>query len=192
MRIRYHLLAQALAATFVLTALSGCDLLAIPLMTAHVLGVDERANIQFQFPKDTKNVAVVVNLTNHRQVDVGHFDRDVATMLAPKIHEYLDGKPKIIRSAAVHKWLDEHPDWKTPYDIGRGTGADHVVFVELRRVSYYQKEGWTNMYAGRAECSVSIYRLGSEADEAGPIWTKNYTYRFPTGLTEIASSDLSV
>jgi hypothetical protein len=193
MRLRYHLLVQGFVATLLVLAMGGCNPFAFPVLVAHVMGVGDKANIQFEFPNDAKYVALVVNLTNHRQVDIGHFDRDVSNWLAPKVHEYTKDKPKIIRAPAVHKWLDEHPDWKTPFDIGRGLGADHVVFVELRHVSFYQKEGWTNMYGGRAECSVSIYRIGNETDEAGPIWgPKNYTYRFPNGLDEIASSDMNV
>lgn len=192
MRLRYHLLAQGLVATLVLI-LAGCNPFALPFLAAHVMGYDEDANIQFHFPKDARRVALVVNLTRHAQVDVGHFDRDVNLYLAPKLHEYLQKKPEIIRATAVHKWLDEHPDWKTPYEIGRGLSADHVVFVELRGVSFYDKEGWTNIYKGKAECSVTVYRVGTEADEAEPVWgPKNYTYRFPNGLRPIPSSDLSV
>jgi hypothetical protein len=184
MRLRHHLLAQALVATLVVVALGGCNPFAFPILVAHVMGVGDKANIQFEFPEDAKRVAVVVHSSRHHQVN---------NWLAPKIYEYTKDKPKIIRATEVHKWLDEHPDWKTPFDIGRGLNADHVVFVEVRRVSFYEKEGWTNMYNGRAECSVNIYRVGSDVDEAGPIWgPRNYTYRFPNGLRPIASTDMNV
>jgi len=192
MRFRTILLAQGFVALGVL-AVAGCNPFALPVLAAHVMGYGDEANIEYHFPKGAKRVAVVVNLTRHAQVDVGHFDRDVNNYLSPKIFEYTSGKPEIIRATAVHKWLDEHPDWKTPTDIGRGLNADHVVFVELRGVSFYDKEGWTNVYKGRADCCVTVYRVGSEADEAEPVWgPKNYSHRFPNGLRPIPSSDLSV
>jgi hypothetical protein len=193
MRLRVHLLAQGLVALCIGSFLAGCNILAIPLMAAHVMGYGDEANIQFRFPKDARRVAVVVNLTRHHQVDVGHFDRDVSNWLAPKIADYTKGKPEIIRAHNVHKWMDENPSWKSAVEAGRGLNADHVVFVEIRDVSFYEKEGWTNMYKGRAECTVTVYRLGSEVDEAEPIWgPKNSTHRFPNGLRPIPSSDLSV
>jgi hypothetical protein len=193
MRLRYLLLAQGLVAVSIGLTLAGCNPFALPVLAAHVMGYGEEANIQFHFPKEAKRVAVVVNLTRHSQVDVGHFDRDVNIWLAPKIFDYVKGKQEVVHAQKIHKWLDEHPGWKTPAEVGRGVNADHVVFVEIRDIGFYEKEGWTNMYKGRAECSVTIYSLGKEEDDVQPIWgPKNYTFRFPNGLRPIPSSDLSV
>ena len=95
------------------------------------------------------------HLSRNHQIDVGHFDRDVSNLLALKIANYTNKKPEIILAAKVHKWMDEHQDWKTPYEIGRGLNADYVVFVEIRRVSFYEKEGWKQFYKGTCETSVS-------------------------------------
>ena len=193
MRLRSHLLMQGFCAALVVLALGGCNFMAVPLLFAHVMGVGDKANIQYTFPKDARRVAIVVNQTRHNQADVGHFDRDVNNYLAPRVFDYVKGSQEIIRATKVHKWLDEHPDWKTPYEIGRGLEADHIVFVEMRNVTFYEKEGWTNMYKGKAECNVTVYRIGTDADEAEPIWgPKNYSFVFPRGLRPIASSDVPV
>src|SRR3954447_2723411 len=133
MRLRYFLLTQAfvVVATLGVLTLSGCNPFAFPILAAHVMGYGEEANVQFHFPKDAKRLAVVVHMSRHSQVEMGHFDRDVATYLAPKIHSYTEKKPDVIRITKVQKWMDEHPNWKTPNEIGRGLEADHVVFIEM-------------------------------------------------------------
>jgi hypothetical protein len=175
--------------------LIGCGVnpLALILIPAHVLGYGDKVNIKFNFPDDAKKVAVVVHMPTHNQVDVGHFDRDVNNVLAKKIADYTQKKPDVYLAGKVHKWLDEHHDWKTPYDIGRGLHADHVVFIEMRKVSFFERDGWTHVYKGSAEVSVGVYRIGNDADEAEPIFgPETMTIRFPNTIKPIYSDDVTV
>lgn len=169
----------------------GCAALAPILLVMDMAGVDDKANIKYHFEKDAKRVAVVVNLARNHQIDVGHFDRDVNSVLSALIANYTKKKPDIILAAKVHKWLDEHQDWKTPYEIGQGVGADYVVFVEIRHVKFYEKEGWKQYYKGTCDTSVSIHRVGNEQDQAVPVWEMNsYRMKFPTGVEPISESDM--
>jgi hypothetical protein len=171
----------------------GCNPLALFLIPAHVMGVGDSANIKFKFPKDAKRVAVVVHMPSHNQVEVGHFDRDVNNLLAKKVADYLDRRPVVVLAAKVHQWLDENHDWKTPYEIGRGLKVDHVIFIEIRRVSFYEREGWTQYYKGLAEMSLGVYRVGSEADESIPIYgPESVTIRYPNTVRPVSSSELSL
>jgi hypothetical protein len=159
----------------------------------HVLGVGDKANIKFTFPEDAKKIAIVVHMPSHNQLEVGHFDRDVNTYLSKKVADYTGRKPNVILASRVNKWLDENHDWKTPYEIGRGLKADHIVFVEIRRISFYEREGWTQYFKGTAEMSLGVYRIGSEADEALPIYgPETVTIRYPNTIRPLSSADINV
>lgn len=190
--IRQAMLCCLLLAILVV-GLVGCNPLALILLPMDMMGVGDKANIQYTFPKDAKRVAIVVHLGKHHQIDVGHFNRDVNSLLSMKVASYLSKKPDIILAGKVHQWMDENPDWKTPYDIGRGLNADHVVFIELRRITFYEKEGWTQFYKGNCEAAVTIHRVGTEQDEAIPIWgPQTYSMRFPSGVKPMTDADLSL
>jgi hypothetical protein len=188
MRLRLITMAGAAIAMITLSSL-GCALWAPILLTMDMMGVGDKANIKYHFPKDAKRVAVVVHLSRNHQIDVGHFDRDVNNLLSLKIAGYTGKKPEIILAGKVHKWMDEHQEWKSPYDVGRGLNADHVVYVDIRRVSFYEKEGWKQFYKGTVEATVAVHRLGSEQDEALPIWGPNScTFKFPSGVEPLDGS----
>jgi hypothetical protein len=174
-------------------ALAGCSFLAPVLLVMDMAGVDDKANIKYKFEKDAKRVAVVVHLYKQPQMDIGHFDREVGNLLAMKIANYTNKKPEIVISTKVQKWMDEHQDWKTPEEIGRGVNADYVIFVEIRRLGFYEKEGWTQFYKGTCEASVSVHRSVKENDETVPPSEPfSCSIRFPAGMKPMTDSELSL
>ncbi len=173
--------------------LVGCGMLAPVLLTMDMLGVEDKANIQYHFEKDAKRVAIVCHLGKHHQIDVGHFDRDVNNLLSQLVAGYTKKKPEIVLSAKVHQWMDEHQEWKTPYEIGQGLNVDYVVFVELRRIGFYEKEGWKQFYKGTCDASVSVHRIGTESDQAIPVWGPNsYSFKFPNGMRPLSDSEVTL
>jgi len=191
--MRRHLFAKATASIVLLClALAGCSLLAPVLLVADMLGVDDKANIQYHFDKNAKRVAVVVHLAKQPHTDAGHFDRDVANLLAMKIANYTNKKPEIIVAAKVQKWLDEHQDWKLPEEIGRGLNADYVVFVEIRKLGFYEKEGWTQFYKGTCEATVTVHHCSENSQEetVPACEPKSCSIRFPAGMKPLTDSDL--
>lgn len=191
MQLRLHAVLPAIA--LLLCGALGCALMAPVLLTMDMMGVDDKANIQYHFEKDAKRVAVVVHLGKNHQIDVGHFDRDINNLLSLLIAGYTKKKPEIILAAKVHKWMDEHQDWKTPYDIGQGLNVDYVVFVELRRISFYEKEGWKQFYKGSCDASVSVHRIGTDLDQANAVWgPKTYSMHFPPGVRPLTESEVSL
>ena len=189
--MRRRLLAT-LMASMVIAGL-GCSLLAPVLLIMDMAGVDDKANIKYHFEKEARRVAVVVHLSKQPQMDIGHFDREVASLLAMKISGYTNKKPEIVVASKVQKWMDEHQDWKTPEEIGRGVNADYVVFVEIRRLGFYEKEGWTQFYKGTCDASVSVHRSGKENDETVPP-SEPFTcsIRFPAGMKPMTDADLTL
>ncbi|MFO0811697.1 MAG: hypothetical protein U0796_00655 [Gemmatales bacterium] len=171
----------------------GCALMAPVLLTMDMLGVDDKANIQYHFEKDAKRVAIVTHLGKHSQIDVGHFDREVNHVLSLLVAGYTKKKPEIVLAAKVHKWMDEHPDMKSPYEIGQGLNVDYLVFVELRRVGFYEKEGWKQYYKGTCDASVSIHRIGTDQDQAVPVWGPNsYSFKYPPGMRPLSDSEVTL
>ncbi len=193
--MRRRLIAIVMA-SIVLTglALAGCSFLAPVLLIMDMAGVDDKANIKYKFEKEAKRVAVVVHLSKQPQMDIGHFDREVANLLAMKIANYTSKKPEIVVATKVQKWMDEHQDWKTPEEIGRGVNADYVVFVEIRRLGFYEKEGWTQFYKGTCEATVSVHRsTGNDAEETVPASEPfSRSIRFPAGMKPMTDADLTL
>lgn len=192
MRLR-HLVIICAGLTILCVGTLGCALMAPVLLGMDMLGVDDKANIKYHFEKDAKRVAVVVVQSRSHQIDVGHFDRDVNNQLSQLIAAYTKKKPEIILAAKVQKWLDEHQEWKTPYEIGQGLNVDYVVFIDLRRIGFYEKEGWKQFYKGTCEASVGVYRIGTNEDQAVPVWGPNSTsIRFPAGMRPLSDSELTL
>lgn len=171
----------------------GCSLLAPGLLIMDMMGVEDERNIQYHFEKEAKRVAIVCHLDRHHQIDVGHFDRDVNNLLSQLVAGYTKKKPEIILAAKVHQWMDEHQDWKTPYEIGQGLNVDYVVYIEMRRIGFYEKEGWKQFYKGTCDASVSVHRIGTDSDQAIPVWGPNsYGPRFPTGMRPLSDSEVTL
>jgi hypothetical protein len=192
MRGRFLLFASIALATSAISVL-GCALMAPILLGMDMMGVDDNANIQYHFEKDAKRVAIVVQLGRHSQIDVGHFDREVNQVLSLLVANYTKKKPEVILAARVNQWLDEHPDVKSPYEIGQGLKVDYVVYIELRRIGFYEKEGWKQYYKGTCDASVSIHRIGTEMDQAVPVWGPNsYSFKYPPGMRPLSDNEVTL
>lgn len=71
----------------------------------------------------------------------------------------------VINPTLVQKWLDEHPDWETPDEIGAYFKAKYVIQIDLSDYNLYEK-GSQSLLRGRAEAKVSVIEMdGSDSGE---------------------------
>lgn len=142
------------------------------MMPAYLSGAHNKMKIKFNFPADSKRVAVVVKMPRNLKLDVGAFDTEVSEKLAFHMFKYLDKQPEVIKASVVRKALDEHDDWETPQQIGQGLKADHVVMIEIRKASLYDRPGWTQMLRGKCEAQVSVWCIGPNGTDAEAVYPR--------------------
>lgn len=114
-----------------------------------------------------------------------HVDRDIARAVSQRLFMK---KVAVINPDRVQQWLDEHPHWDEPDEIGKGVGATHVVYVDLTTFTLYE-ENSHELYRGRSEGIVSVYELDEEGD-GEQIYSKELISRFPLAAPR-DSSDIS-
>jgi hypothetical protein len=114
-----------------------------------------------------------------------HVDRDIAVAVARRLHNH---KIKVITPDLVQQWIDEHPDWDEPDEIGKAVGATHVVYIDLTSFTLYE-ENSHELYRGRSEGIVSVYEL-DEFGDGEQTYSKELISRYPLAAPR-DSSDIS-
>ena len=130
-------------------------------------------------------VAVAVYAPKEVRYNFSHVDRELSKFITRKMlrHDIVCLNPD-----AVQQWLDEHPNWDEPEEIGRGVGATHVVYVDLTRYTLFDGNNH-ELYWGKAECDVTVYEL-DEDGEGEPTYSKELMTRFPLAAPQ-STSDIS-
>jgi hypothetical protein len=119
-------------------------------------------------------VAVACFAPKEVQYSFAHVDRDIAVAVARRLHNH---KVKVITPDLVQEWIDEHPDWDEPDEIGKAVGATHVVYIDLTSFTLYE------------ENSHELYRGRSEGD-GEQTYSKELISRYPLAAPR-DSSDIS-
>jgi hypothetical protein len=85
-----------------------------------------------------------------------------------------------------------NPQWKSMSagDIGQKLGADFVLDIYLDKMRLYQQGSLNQIYEGRAEVSVSIYKVGAEGGEYKDKYQIPFAYP-RTGIRDTASTQES-
>jgi hypothetical protein len=128
-------------------------------------------------------VAVVCYAPTEIRYSFEDIDHDVAKYVAYQLHQH---KIKVISPDRVRAWLDENKDWDKPEEIGEAFKVTYVIYIDLNEFSLYE-EGSANLYRGRAEAVVSVWKM-DENNDAEKIYTTEKISKFPIHQP-IATSD---
>lgn len=107
---------------------------------------------------------------HHPKVDV-----EVASTVAFRLRQH--GIP-VLSPDLVHAWLDQHPDWDHPEEVGQALKATHVIEIELASFDLYEQNS-THLYRGRTEAYVNVYELDATG-HGERIYSKELDFVFPT------------
>src|SRR5262249_8250998 len=147
-------------------SMSGCNPFAAFYFVAKMLGADERVPPPFEFKVDEGRIMVVTVAPLDMQIESGHIDHDLNSVITRKLIEgfALERKTKkfqISRADKTAKWQDEHPEWTTmkPGEIGKARNADYVIYVEIESISYFQPGSSRQLLQGKADLQVSVHRI---------------------------------
>lgn len=119
-------------------------------------------------------VAVVCYAPKELKWDFENIDNELGKYVAYRLGEH---KVKFVNPDLVHAWLDKHPDWDHPEEIGAALGVSYVVYIDLHAYSLYE-ESSHNLYRGRAEAVVSVYDM-AEDGSGDKIYSKELTSKYP-------------
>ena len=182
----------------------GCSPLS---MIGFIFGRDEKVAAPYPLTldkdKDRKKDEVVVLLLTQLAPGTGRefatADRDLAGKLAKQLPEQAkEGskdkklKMRVISPTQVDKFKMANPQWKSMSagDIGQKLGADFVLDIYMDKMRLYQPGSLNNIYEGRAEVSVSIYKVGAEGGEYKDKYQIPFAYP-RTGIRDTASTQES-
>lgn len=114
-------------------------------------------------------------------------DEELARMVAGQLSR---NKIKVIDPDRVKAWLDKHPDWDKPSEVGAAFGVDYVVYIDLHQYGLFE-ENSNSLYRGRADLIVSVIKM-DEVDkkdrldedviatrDGESVYSKNVVSRYP-------------
>lgn len=84
---------------------------------------------------------------------------------------------KVVYPDMVQAWMDEHPDWDKPAEIGHAFDVNYVIYIDLHKYNLYE-ENSANLYRGRAEAMVSVFEM-EDNGEGTKIYSEEVTSKYP-------------
>jgi len=166
-----------LVGSLVLGFLSGC---AQFVLLGYLIGGPPSIEPSFDAETGTcltgkeKRVAVVCYAPTELKFEYPKIDAEIASALSYRLSEH---RINVIQPDYVRAWMDEHPDWERPEEIGEAYGATHVVNIELTDFSLYEENSHT-LYRGRAEVYVSVIEM-AEGGTGEEIYSTEINSLFP-------------
>jgi hypothetical protein len=116
-------------------------------------------------------------------------DRDLTTLLTQEIQQSFkeDKKPlKIVPSAKVQEFKNNHPDWHADLaQVGKHFAADYVIYLEINSLSMY--EAGNQLYHGRANIEVSVLNTRKPDESPSPV---DLSCEYPRSSEPIQVTDM--
>lgn len=159
------------------TVASGCNYLVI---FGYLIGGPP--SIEPEFDKETKEsmtdkdvrVVVVCFAPNEIKYSFESIDNELAQYVSYQLHQH---KIKVVPPDLVKGWLEENKDWDKAEEIGAFFKTTYVIYIDLNEFTLYE-EGSPNLYRGRAECIVSVWKMDDD-NHAEKIFSSEKTSKYP-------------
>tara|TARA_B100000029_G_scaffold482338_1_gene532217 strand:- start:345 stop:959 length:615 start_codon:yes stop_codon:yes gene_type:complete len=119
-------------------------------------------------------VAVLCEAPLELQHDFGKVDQELAKYLTFRLIEH---QVAAVHHERVQAWLDEHPDWDSPEELGEALGVDFVIHIEIEKHSLFEKNN-QDLLRGRTEGLLAVYEM-KEAGGSKRIYTRDIRTKHP-------------
>jgi hypothetical protein len=111
-------------------------------------------------------------------------DEEICSLLVQKLRSrYKENgdKIKIVGVPSVYKYLSEQPNWASipKKAIGQHFNADLVVYLEIARLTMWEKGSAGQLYSGNAEIRMSVIDL-AEPEGEQVTWHDSYITKYPS------------
>jgi hypothetical protein len=184
--VKVQLALVAMLAGGTLIAISGCD----PRTLAYFLQpfeptVPPPCQTSFQ----GKKVVILCHATSGAMED---YNSSLARDLTRELSSILQKKVKkitVVGADKVATWVEAHPQWSDPGEVGRDFEADLVIFLEVE-LFRLQSPGDLNMLHGESKVHVQVYEMQypknskdkpikDQPKEAVSVWNEFVESAFP-------------
>lgn len=120
-------------------------------------------------------VAVICYADPALKLKYSKIDTEVSTYVARlmQVNRINVAEPDYVRA-----WLDEHPNWETPDEVGEALECDYVIEIELVDFDLYEPHSAT-LFRGRTTAYVNAHHM-REDGTSERIFTKDVNFMFPT------------
>lgn len=112
-----------------------------------------------------KKVVILSHALSGATSDAPGVERDIADQLAKAIRENVK-KVQVVSSKKVQDWVEAHPDWTDPADIGRDLDANTVIALEFEQFQI-QSPSSPGMFQGLSTIRVTVIDLEYPTDDKG-------------------------
>lgn len=175
---RRTILLRAVTAVFLCCVLSGCNYL---MVFGYLIGGPP--SVEPLFDKETKEcmtdrgvkVAVVCFAPNDIKYNFDNIDNELAQYVSFQLHTH---KISVISPDLVKAWLEENKDWDKPEEIGAYFKTSYVIYIDLNEFTLYE-EGSAELYRGRAEAIVSVWKMDDDQEHAEKIFSAEKVSKYP-------------
>jgi len=103
-------------------------------------------------------VAVVCYAPTELKLLNPKIDVEVATMVGYRL---AGNDINVVLPDTVNAWLDQHPDWEKPEEIGRALQATHVIEISLASFELYEEHS-TYLFRGRTDAKVTVTKMDDQ------------------------------
>ena len=134
----------------------------------------DRQTTESMTDKDV-TVAVVCFAPTEVKYSFENIDHEMAKYVAFRLASQ---KIKIIQPDKIRAWLDENKDWDKPEEIGAAFKTTYVVYIDINEFSLFE-EGSANLYRGRSESVVSVWKMDEDDGTAEKIFSMEKVSKFP-------------
>lgn len=174
------------AASLLMTACSGC---AQAMLIGYLIGgppsiepdFDSMTGESLSAPDIT--AVVVCYAPTELKWDFELIDHEVASAVTARLAQ---NHITVMHQESVRAWMDEHPEWERPEEIGETFKADYVIDIEINDFSLYE-ENSTTLYRGRTEAFVHVIKMDKETGDGERIYTKEMNFVFPISVPRAAA-----
>ena len=129
-------------------------------------------------------VAVACFAPKELQWDNAEVDHELAEFVAHRLYSH---KITVCRPDQVRAWIDAHPDWDKPEEIGEGVEVTHVIFIDLSKYSLYEHDA-PHLYRGRAEAVIKVVEKQPDG-EWNETFVKDLISVYPLAVPRPASQE---
>jgi hypothetical protein len=108
---------------------------------------------------DEKKVVILCNVTASALAEYPSLERDIPRELAKIFRDPKKTKKvTVVDPDKVATWVEAHPHWTDPANVGRDFNADIVVFLEVEQFQT-QSPGDLNMVHGDAKVHIQVFEM---------------------------------
>ena len=142
----------------------------------------EMKNLASEDKKEVRVAILTYSTDLETRPELIQADRQLSELLAVKLRELCEANNEnvtVINPHKVEEFKLSHPNWQQEpnlADIGRQFKADYLIYIEISKLSMYEKGSVQSLYHGQAALAVSVVDVNKPEESPLP---KQVSFPYP-------------